>query len=85
MKIGRTKSEVAHGTKLECCPQAVAFALIGINEGTIVLGQGEIGNQVPLLDIIGKTGQSFLLFAREKCTWHCWRSSMIKKGVGNQA
>ena len=62
MEIGRTKSEVAYGTQLEGRPQAVAFALIGVNEGTVVLDQSEIGDQIPRLDIIGKTGQLFPLF-----------------------
>ena len=82
-EIGRTKSEVAYGTQLEGCPQAVAFALLGVNEGTVVRGQSERGDQIPRLDIIGKTDQPFPLFGHEKGAGHGRRASMIQKGVRN--
>jgi hypothetical protein len=84
MKIGRTKSEVPHSTELQGRSQSVAFALIGINEGTIMLGQGERGDQVPLRNLIGETGEPFTFFERQKWAWHGRGSSMIKKGVGNR-
>src|SRR6266478_1533687 len=48
MDIGGTEPEVAHGTELKGRSQSVGVALIGVNEGTIMLGQGEIDDQVPL-------------------------------------
>jgi hypothetical protein len=64
MEIGGTKSEVAHGTKLQGCPQAVGGALIGVNEGAVMLGEGKVGDEVPLRNLTGERGQSFVFFER---------------------
>ena len=46
MEIGGAKSEVAHRTELQGHSQAVGVTLIGVNEGPIMLGQGEIQHLV---------------------------------------
>src|SRR5215467_9367885 len=84
MEIGGAKAEVAYGTELKSRSQAVGVALIGGNEGPIFLGQGEIGNRVPLRNLIRETGEPFAFFERQKWAWHGRGSSLIKKGVGNR-
>ena len=66
MEIGGAKSEVAHRTELQGRSQAVGVALIAINEGPIMLGQGEIGDQIPLRNRIGETGEPYKQSLRVK-------------------
>ena len=50
-----TKTEIAHGTKLERHAQAVWVVPVRLNEGMILLREGEIGDQVPVRNVIRET------------------------------
>ena len=81
MERRRTKAEIAHGTKLKRNAQAVCIATVSLNKGMILLGEGEIGDQVPVGNVIRKTCKSFPLFGGQKGPRHSVAPSVIKKGV----
>ena len=70
MELSGAKSEVAYSTELQGRSQSVGVSQIGVNEGTIMLGQGERGDQVPLRNLLGETGEPCAFFEGQKWAWH---------------
>ena len=52
---------------------------VRLNEGMILIREGEIGNQVSVRDIIGKTGKSFPLFGGQKGPRHSVSHRLSKR------
>ena len=74
--------QIADRTKLKGHTQAVGIATVGFDKGLILLGEGEVGDQVPVRNVTGESGQPLALFGVQKGTGHHVASSVIKKGVG---
>src|SRR5262245_44208865 len=70
MKRRRAKAQIAHCTKLKGNAQAVSIATVRLDQGTILLGECEVGYQVPGGNVIRKTRKSFALFGGQKGPRH---------------
>src|SRR4029453_12022029 len=80
MELHRTKTEIAHGIKLERHAQAVWVVPACLKKGIILRRESEIGNQVPVRNVIWEACQSFPLLGGQKGTRHSVASFVIKKG-----
>ena len=85
LEISGTEAEIAHSTQLERRAQTIGLTVIGVDEGTVVLGQSKGSDEVPVRDVLGETRQPFPLFGGEKGAGHRVVSAVIKKGLGNRA
>ena len=70
MEMCRTETEVPYGTQLERHPQAMGVVLVRLNEGMIVLGESERGDQVPVGNVIRETREPFPLLWGQKGPGH---------------
>jgi hypothetical protein len=70
MKRRRAKAQIAHRTQLKGNAQAVRIATVRRDKGPILLGEGEVGYQVPVGNVIWKTRKSFALFGGQKGPRH---------------
>src|SRR5262252_4462702 len=80
MELYRTKTEIAHRTKLERHTQAVGVVSVCLKKGMILRRESERGNQVPVRNVIWEACESFPLLWGQKGTRHSVASSVIKKG-----
>lgn len=84
MEIGWAKSQIADRTQLKGHTQAVGIAAVDFDQGLILLGEGEVGDQVLVGNVIGKSSEPLALFGVQKGSGHQVASSVIQKGVGWQ-
>ena len=78
LEISGTEAEIAHGTQLERRAQTIGVTVIGVDEGTGVLGQGAVGDEVPVRAVIGEISQPFPLLCGAKGARHRVVSAVIK-------
>ena len=84
MKRRRAKAQIAHGTQLKGNAQAVSIATVRLDKGTILLGEGEVGHQVPVGNVIRKTRKVFALFGGQKGSRHSVPHQLSKRVSGGR-
>jgi hypothetical protein len=82
MKRRRAKAQIAHRTQLKGNAQAVSIATVRRDKGPILLGEGEVGYQVPVGNVIRKTRKSFPLFGGQKGPRHSVPHRLSKRVSG---
>src|SRR5215510_7661149 len=82
MKRRRAKAQIAHRAKLKGNAQAVSIATVRRDKGTILLGEGEVGYEVPVGNVIRKTRKSFALFGGQKGPRHSVPHRLSKRVSG---
>jgi hypothetical protein len=85
LEISGTEAEIAHSPSRERRAHTIGVTVLGVTKGTVVLGQGDGGDEVPGRDVSGETRPPFPRWWGEQGARHRVVSSVINKGMGTRA